>query len=197
VAEIAGQFGRLDGLAVTAGTLQTRKTLLDVTDEDWDAYFQVHLMMTVWACRAVIPHLIAQGGGIIVNTAAYSIRAQKPPLLGYATMKSAIASLTKNIALTYGAQGVRANTVCPGFVASEGAHRAMRAAAARRHRGPPAEGGDGCRSYRPGRAGRPCSPSSRARRSRAPERGPGCRPKDSRCPGRPARPVGRRRRRRF
>jgi NAD(P)-dependent dehydrogenase (short-subunit alcohol dehydrogenase family) len=44
-------------------------------------------------------------------------------------MKSAIASVTKNIALTYGPQGVRANIVCPGFVASESAERAMRAAA--------------------------------------------------------------------
>lgn len=119
IAQAVDYFGRLDGLAVTAGTLQTRKTLLELEDEDWDAYFQAHVMTTVRACRAALPHLIAAGGGTVVNTAAYSIRAQKPPLLGYATMKSAIASLTKNIALTYGAQGVRANTVCPGFIATE------------------------------------------------------------------------------
>jgi NAD(P)-dependent dehydrogenase (short-subunit alcohol dehydrogenase family) len=76
-------------------------------------------MTTVRACRAALPHILAAGGGSIVNTAAYSIRAQKPPLMGYATMKAAVASLTKNIALTYGAQGVRANTVCPGFIATE------------------------------------------------------------------------------
>jgi NAD(P)-dependent dehydrogenase (short-subunit alcohol dehydrogenase family) len=129
--EIVAALGGLNGLAVTAGTLQTRKTLLEVTDEDWETYFQVHLMATVRACRAAVPHLIAAGGGTIVNTAAYSIRAQKPPLLGYATMKSAIASLTKTIALTYGPQGVRANTICPGFVASESADRVMQAAAAK------------------------------------------------------------------
>jgi NAD(P)-dependent dehydrogenase (short-subunit alcohol dehydrogenase family) len=129
IADVVGHFGQLNGLAVTAGTLQTRKTLLDVTDEDWEAYFQVHVMATVRACRAAMPHLIAAGGGTIVTTAAYSIRAQKPPLLGYATMKTAVASLTKNIALTYGAQNVRANTVCPGFVASESAHGIMQRAA--------------------------------------------------------------------
>jgi NAD(P)-dependent dehydrogenase (short-subunit alcohol dehydrogenase family) len=138
IAEVVEAFGRLDGLAVTAGTLQTRKTLVELGDEDWERYFQAHLMVTVRACRAAVPHLIAAGGGTIVNVAAYSIRAMKPPLLGYATMKTAIATVTKNIALTYGAQGVRANTVCPGFVASESAHGIMQAAA-RKYGLPPLE----------------------------------------------------------
>jgi NAD(P)-dependent dehydrogenase (short-subunit alcohol dehydrogenase family) len=119
--EAVSHFGRLDGLCVTAGTMQTRKTLLDLEDEVWEQYFQTHVMVTVRACRAALPHIIAAGGGAIVNTAAYSIRAMKPPMLGYATMKTAIASITKNIALTYGPQNVRANTVCPGFIASESA----------------------------------------------------------------------------
>jgi 3-oxoacyl-[acyl-carrier protein] reductase len=119
ISEVVETFGQLNGLAVTAGTLQTRKLITELSDEDWDNYFQSHLMITVRACRAAIPHLIAAGGGTIVNTAAYSIRAMKPPLLGYATMKTAIATVTKNLALSYGAQGIRANTVCPGFVASE------------------------------------------------------------------------------
>ena len=43
-------------------------------------------------------------------------------------MKAAVASLTKNIALTYGAQGVRANTVCPGFIVSETSHAVLKMA---------------------------------------------------------------------
>jgi NAD(P)-dependent dehydrogenase (short-subunit alcohol dehydrogenase family) len=128
IAEVVRHFGRLDGLAVTAGTMQTRKTLLELEDEVWEQYFQVHVMATVRACRAALPHILAAGGGTIVNTAAYSIRAQKPPLLGYATMKTAVSSLTKNIALTYGAQGVRANTVCPGFIVSETSHAVIKMA---------------------------------------------------------------------
>jgi len=110
IEDVVAQFGRLDGLAVTAGTLQTRRTLTELDDATWEQYF----------------HLIAAGGGTIVNTAAYSIRAMKPPLLGYATMKAAVAALTKNIALTYGAQNVRANTVCPGFIATESTHGLMK-----------------------------------------------------------------------
>lgn len=127
--EVVAGFGQLNGLAVTAGGIQTRKTLLELTEDDWDRYFQTHLMTTVRACRAATPHLIAGGGGTIVNVSAYSIHAQKPLLLGYTTMKAAIASVTKNIAIAYGAQGVRANTVCPGFIATEATEKIMNIAA--------------------------------------------------------------------
>ncbi|MDG2003526.1 MAG: SDR family oxidoreductase [Novosphingobium sp.] len=119
IEQAAADFGQLNGMANTSGLMQTRKTLLDVSDEVWEQYFQDHLMSTVRAARAAVPHLIAAGGGTIVNTAALSIHAMKPPLMGYATMKNAVVSLTKNIALTYGEQGVRANTVAPGFIAGE------------------------------------------------------------------------------
>ena len=129
IAQVIADFGRLDGLCITAGTMQTRKPITELDDDTWEEYFQSHVMVTVRACRAAIPHIIAAGGGTIVTTAAYSIHAMKPPLLGYATMKAAIAQITKNIALTYGAQGLRANTVCPGFIASESAHGIMQVAA--------------------------------------------------------------------
>lgn len=127
--EVATSFGGLNGLAVTAGGIQTRKTLLELTEEDWDRYFQTHLMTTVRACRAAVPHLIAAGGGTIVNVSAYSIHAQKPLLIGYTTMKAAIATVTKNLAIAYGGQGVRANTVCPGFIATEATEKVMNIAA--------------------------------------------------------------------
>ena len=101
MAEAVSHFGRLDGVCVTAGTMQTRKSLLELEDEVWEEYFQVHVMVTVRACRAALPHLIAAGGGSIV----------------------------KNIALTYGSHNVRANTVCPGFIASESAQGVIRMAA--------------------------------------------------------------------
>lgn len=137
--EAANGFGALHGLAVTAGTMQTRKSILELDDDTWDDYFQVHVMMTVRACRAAIPHLIAAGGGSIVTSAAYSIRAMKPPLLGYASMKSAVEAITKNIALSYGAQGVRANTVCPGFTVSDDGSSVVAQMAAQKFGLPPLE----------------------------------------------------------
>jgi NAD(P)-dependent dehydrogenase (short-subunit alcohol dehydrogenase family) len=137
--QVAAEFGALHGLAVTAGTMQTRKSILELDDDTWEEYFQVHVMMTVRACRAAIPHIIASGGGSIVNCAAYSIRAMKPPLLGYASMKSAVEAITKNIALTYGGQGIRANTICPGFTVSDDGSSAVAQMAAKQYGLPPLE----------------------------------------------------------
>jgi NAD(P)-dependent dehydrogenase (short-subunit alcohol dehydrogenase family) len=122
----AADFGSLDGLAITAGPLHTHSALLELSDDDWENYFQSHLMTTVRACKAAVPHMIEAGGGTIVTISAYSIRAQKPSMVGYTTMKAAIASVTKNIALSFGPQGIRANSIAPGFVATEAAAETIR-----------------------------------------------------------------------
>ena len=121
-----GWKGRLNGLAVTAGPMLELQPVTDLSDEAWRAYFDVQVMTTVRACRAAIPMLEAAGGGTIVNISAYSIHSQKPAFVAYTAMKAAIASLTKNIATTYGGAGIRANTVCPGFVATDAADEMAR-----------------------------------------------------------------------
>ena len=77
------------------------------------------LLGTVRACRAVVPALIAGGGGSIVTTAAYSIRSPKAQQAPYASLKAGVASFTKNLAKSFGDQGVRANCVCPGATETE------------------------------------------------------------------------------
>lgn len=114
--QIAADMGAINGLAVTAGNTLNHEAFHDLTDTHWEAHFQTVLMSVVRSCRAALPHIITAGGGTIVNVAAYSIRSQKTALSAYSAMKSAVASVTKNIAVNYGAQGVRANTVCPGFI---------------------------------------------------------------------------------
>ncbi len=126
---LAEALGGLDGLAVTAGPMLRQSPLVELSDADWQDYFQAHVLLTVRACRAAIPRLQAAGGGTIVNVSAYSIHAQKPYLIAYTAMKSAVASITKNIAVTYGRDGIRANTVCPGFVATDAARPVMEVAA--------------------------------------------------------------------
>lgn len=113
------QLGGIDGLAVTAGPINSRAAFLDLTDDDWAESFDTHLMTMVRSVRAVLPAMIAQGSGSIVTIAAYSIRAQKRVLPHYAAMKSAIVSATKNIAKHYGSTGIRANCVAPGAFATE------------------------------------------------------------------------------
>ncbi|HKE73145.1 MAG TPA: SDR family oxidoreductase [Acidimicrobiales bacterium] len=108
-------LGPLRGVAVTTGLgMRGQRDLLAATDEDWEDTFGDVLLATVRACRAAVPRLIAAGGGAVVTTAAYSVRAPKPHQAPYASLKAAVATLTKSVAKAYGPQGVRANCVCPG-----------------------------------------------------------------------------------
>ncbi len=102
-------------MAITTGLgARGQRDLLAASDADWVATFEDVLLATASACRAAVPALIAGGGGAIVTTAAYSVRAPQPNQVPYASMKAAVATLTKTIAKSYGRDGVRANCVCPG-----------------------------------------------------------------------------------
>jgi NAD(P)-dependent dehydrogenase (short-subunit alcohol dehydrogenase family) len=114
-AEADAVLGGLRGMAITTGLgARGQRNLLGGTDADWAATFDDVLLGTVRACRAVVPFLIESGGGAIVTTAAYSVRAPKPNQVPYATLKAGVATLTKAIAKAHGKDGVRANCVCPG-----------------------------------------------------------------------------------
>lgn len=111
----AETLGGLRGMAITTGLApRGQRHLESASDADWEATFRDVVLTTARACRAVAPILVRAGGGAIVTTAAYSIRAPNPGQTPYATMKSAVATLTKAIAKQYGRDGVRANCVCPG-----------------------------------------------------------------------------------
>ncbi len=115
VAEAAERLGGLRGMAVTTGLgMHGQRDLLGGTDDDWVATFDDVLLATVRACRATVPVLVEGGGGAIVTTAAYSIRAPKAHQVPYASLKAGVATLTKNLAKSFGAAGIRANCVCPG-----------------------------------------------------------------------------------
>jgi 3-oxoacyl-[acyl-carrier protein] reductase len=115
----AAELGPLRGLAVTAGPMNQQGPFDEHRDDSWDWYYEVILMMTVRACRAVIPHLQRNGGGTIVTTAAYSVRAPKLLIAPYTSMKAALLTMSKILAKTYGGDGIRVNVVCPGLFDTE------------------------------------------------------------------------------
>lgn len=119
IARVADRLGGLNGLAVTAGPINSYGSILELSDDDWAESFDTQLMTVVRTVRAAIPIMAAGGGGSIVTTAAYSTRAQKLILPHYAAMKSAIIGVTKNVAKHFGNQGIRANCIAPGTIATE------------------------------------------------------------------------------
>jgi 3-oxoacyl-[acyl-carrier protein] reductase len=112
-------LGELDGLAVTAGPIHVQADMLALSDDDWAESFETQLMTVVRALRVAVPAMTARGCGSIVTVAAYSIRAPKPVLAHYAAMKAAIGVVTKTIAKSHGKDGIRANCIAPGAIATD------------------------------------------------------------------------------
>jgi 3-oxoacyl-[acyl-carrier protein] reductase len=120
VARTVAHFGALHGLAVIAAPMGARAPLGELSNADWEFYYRNSLMVAVEACRAAIPQLTRHPSSSAVLTSAYSIRAQKPQLVAYTAMKSAVASISKNLAKTYGGQGLRVNCIAPGIIVGKG-----------------------------------------------------------------------------
>ncbi|MEG8765629.1 SDR family NAD(P)-dependent oxidoreductase [Klebsiella pneumoniae] len=115
VAMLREQEERIDVLINNAG-INRRGPLLELSDEDWQATFTVNLDALFHMCRAVLPHMIVQGGGSIVNTASQWGLHPAPGHIAYNTSKAAVAAFTLNLARDYAPHNVRVNAVCPGEV---------------------------------------------------------------------------------
>ncbi len=120
VAEAVDALGGLAGVAVTTGTgLSSHSDLAGASDDVWSDAVEDILLGTVRTVRAAVTHLVAHGGGTVVTTGAYGIRAYHPDRLPYVALKSAVVAFTKTIAKAYGRSGVRANCVCPGVIETD------------------------------------------------------------------------------
>ena len=115
-AETVRQFGRID-ILVNNAAVNFSRPLLECTDDDWDRTIAINSRSMFFACRAIVPTMISGGGGSIVSIS--SIGAYRGFGTGaYAASKGTIESLTRDIAFSYGRQGIRANVVAPGHIRS-------------------------------------------------------------------------------
>ena len=111
---VVQEFGRLDSVINVAGILQF-KHMHETSLEDFKRIISVNLTGTFLVCREAIPHLLESGGNI-VNTASTAALAGHPWTISYSASKGGVAALTQTIAVEYGKQGVRANSVAPGSI---------------------------------------------------------------------------------
>jgi 2-hydroxycyclohexanecarboxyl-CoA dehydrogenase len=115
IRQIVESRGRLDVLVNNAG-VNRRGDLLSLTEGDWNLSFAVNVDSLFHLCRAVLPHMIAAGGGAIVNTASQWGLYPAPAHIAYNVSKAAVVAFTKNLARDYAPNNIRVNAVAPGEV---------------------------------------------------------------------------------
>jgi NAD(P)-dependent dehydrogenase (short-subunit alcohol dehydrogenase family) len=115
VASAVERFGRLDVL-VNNAAIQILSRLVETSEETWDRTLAVNLKGVFLGCKYAIPAMRSSGGGAIVNIASVLGIVADPDLAAYCAAKGGVISLTRVAALTYGADGIRVNCICPGDV---------------------------------------------------------------------------------
>jgi NAD(P)-dependent dehydrogenase (short-subunit alcohol dehydrogenase family) len=110
------RFGRIDVLVNNAGVLPSRETVLETSEADWDETMRVNVKGVFLMSRAVLPAMIRQGSGAIVNLSSVTGLVGLPIRPAYSASKGAVAILTKQMAVDFGRHGIRVNALSPSFV---------------------------------------------------------------------------------
>lgn len=111
-------FGRIDVLVNNAGIAQ-QKLLPDITDNDWQAMLGTNLSGMFYCCRAVLPHMIREHRGAIVNIASMWGITGASCEVHYSAAKGGAVTMTRALAKEVAPSGIRVNCVCPGVIQTE------------------------------------------------------------------------------
>jgi 3-oxoacyl-[acyl-carrier protein] reductase len=106
-------FERLDVLHNNAG-ISVLKLITETTEAELDRLIAINLKGVILGCKHAIPPMVAQGGGVIINTASELAFVGQPLYSVYCATKGAVLSLTRALATEWAAQGIRVNAICPG-----------------------------------------------------------------------------------
>ncbi len=118
VTGVLDTFGRIDILVNNAGIAQ-QKLLTDISDEDWRHMLDVNLSGVFYCCRAVLPHMIREHRGAVVNISSMWGITGASCEVHYSASKGGVITMTKALAKEVAPSGVRVNCVCPGVIQTE------------------------------------------------------------------------------
>ncbi|MFC2164398.1 SDR family NAD(P)-dependent oxidoreductase [Acidobacteriota bacterium] len=118
VAQVHSDFGRLDILFNNAGIIW-RKTIVETSEEEWDALLDVNLKGIFLLSRRVIPEMMKSGSGSIINTGSGWGLKGGDKAAAYCAAKGGVVNLTRAMAIDHGPDGIRVNCICPGDIDTE------------------------------------------------------------------------------
>jgi NAD(P)-dependent dehydrogenase (short-subunit alcohol dehydrogenase family) len=112
------EFGKIDVLFNNAGiSPDDDASILDTSIEAWDRVQRVNLKSVFLCCKYGIPHLQANGGGSIINTASFvAVMGAATSQIAYSATKGGVLSMSREMGVQFARQGVRVNALCPGPV---------------------------------------------------------------------------------
>jgi NAD(P)-dependent dehydrogenase (short-subunit alcohol dehydrogenase family) len=116
VEQTLAKFGRVDVLVNTVGGYRGGKPVHDTELADWDFLFNINLRTTLLCCRAVIPQMLKQGSGKIINVASRDGLHGNAGYAAYSASKSAVLRLTESLADELKASNINVNCVMPGTI---------------------------------------------------------------------------------
>ncbi len=116
VGEALDFLGRIDVLCSNAGVLDDYKPVLETPPDLWQRIIGTNLTGAYLMARATLPSMLANGGGVIINTASISSFIAGGGGAAYTAAKHGVLGLTRQMAFDYGRQNVRVNCICPGPV---------------------------------------------------------------------------------
>jgi NAD(P)-dependent dehydrogenase (short-subunit alcohol dehydrogenase family) len=114
VADVKSKFGRIDVLVNNAG-MRFRKKFEEITLEEFSLILNVNVVSIFMLCKAVMPTMVEQKAGKIINISSVVGTLGLPELSAYATSKAAIIGLTKALSVEYGESNIQVNAIAPGF----------------------------------------------------------------------------------
>ncbi len=114
VARTRSQLGRVDIVVNNSGVAWV-KPLIEWTPEEWHALVDTNLHGVIALCRAAAPHLIAQGGGKVINVASMLAAVGLPGYTVYSATKGAIVAFTRTLGVEWARHNIQVNAIAPGW----------------------------------------------------------------------------------
>jgi 3alpha(or 20beta)-hydroxysteroid dehydrogenase len=120
VAAGAAAFGNINVLVNNAGVSGSATKTVDISEAEWDRTIEIDLAGTFRGMKALLPHMLASGGGSIVNISSAAGMAAAPGVnIAYVAAKFGVRGMSKQVAIEYAREGIRVNSVHPGAVRTE------------------------------------------------------------------------------